>query len=161
MFLSCSRCGYMFKSAYSFAGIKNVSLKGNREQCPRCKETVNTPDGTFSFDKFGIATLLSEPSFTKEVLRELKEVTERAHDNRYTPEQFREEAEKISPAVTQLFNSEQFRNLFWNVAKSSATGNFIAFLGFLLAVIMYIDAKKRKGAGAGAAFRCESLPYNQ
>lgn len=130
MLLTCSRC----HTAFEGRGL-NISgpagghaigiLENNYETCPNCGNDVSYPNGTFSFDEKGIATLLSGPDFTREVLQELKNLTQQVKDQGLSLEEFKSRASAITPAAEGLAA----------YAPKNAT-ELAGYLTFLLALIL-------------------------
>lgn len=97
---------------------------------------------TYRFDEKGFATLLHGPGFTVDVLTKLKKLAEDSLSNQYSPQQFKEDAEKISPAVAGLLLSPEFQ-AYWSMANIGLQ-TFFAFLTTLITLITFLDSQKEK-----------------
>ena len=113
------KCRLIFE--YSGIIIKdstNVVIENNRVTCPKCCSVAKLLDGTFNFDKDGLATMLSDPQITFEILTQLKLLAEKAIREEYSAETFIEKAKSISP-IFEFLNSfipedkKEFRNYFY------------------------------------------------
>jgi hypothetical protein len=137
------KCGKVFDASGGIM-VKNATatITNNSVQCPYCGSLGKTLDGTYNFDKDGFATLLEGPEFTTDVLAKLRKVAEDARANKYSPQQFIEEAEKISPAVAGLFLSPEFQ-AYWSMINTGLQ-TFFTFLGVLIATLSYLESKKEK-----------------
>lgn len=121
MIATCTnrKCGLVFDSlGIDIKNSINVVIENNRVTCPKCSSVAKLLDGTFNFDKDGLATLLSGPQITFEILTQLKLLAEKAIKDEYSTETFKEKAKSISP-ILEFLNSfipedkKEFRNYFY------------------------------------------------
>lgn len=121
MIATCTnrKCGLVFD--YLGINIKNsinVVIENNRVTCPKCHSVAKLLDGKFNFDEDGLATLLSGPQITFEILTQLKLLAEKAIKEEYSAETFIEKAKSISP-IFEFLNSfipedkKEFKNYFY------------------------------------------------
>lgn len=66
---SCPSCGGLFASRgiQLGPGVKNVTLSGNREECPFCGAWADIADGVFDVID-GILSIVSAPDITQQKL---------------------------------------------------------------------------------------------
>ena len=75
----CDNCGLIFGSGFHFENTINVTLSGNRVQCPRCHNMTFIPDGLFNFVNDSIEiinapkTTVDKLLYYKSLIRELKD----------------------------------------------------------------------------------------
>ncbi len=146
--VTCPHCNKEVPVRAQITGGINIDVRITSVSCPLCKGKIPLSKEFVHYDENGLATILSGAEFTPAVLTKLKDVTEQAKVNHYTPDQYRAEAVKISPAVAQLFTSTQFIDKFWKLAESPATGNFLNLLSFLIAAISLAIALKDRRKGS-------------
>jgi hypothetical protein len=130
MLAYCQNCGSITERILikGSDGIQ-VVLGNNFTNCPKCGALAKFLDGTFEFDKYGNATLLSGPPFTHAVIEAVRNLTEKAKAEKFTKEKFVEEANKISPGIgTSLakFAPKNFNDL-------------MLFFTFVLALLTYFE----------------------
>ena len=97
----CDNCGNIFPSGFVFEGALNVTMKGNKSQCPRCNYLARVPDGVFSFYKEGIQILEA----TEETIQDLKKfykIIEVATKVESTPQEVQQEIETKVPKLSFL-----------------------------------------------------------
>lgn len=129
----CPNCGEIFNSGFSGINAKNFS--GHvRTRCPNpdCRAVFTFLNGTYDFDEHGIATLLSGPEFTPDILIQLQELALATQRENLSAEQFKEKAEAISPIVGKLTRYINFNQ----------PGIFLTWLNALLTVITLVIALK-------------------
>lgn len=135
MIAVCTKCGLTFEdeNAFSIAGSTG-NFSDNYISClaPWCDGMAKFLDGTFHFDKDGVATLLDGPAFTIEVLKQFETLTKKALSKGYTPDEFKKEAEQINPALPAILT----------FLVSNRKEFFFLFLGALLSLITDIIKDK-------------------
>lgn len=125
MLAHCPRCFYLFQSnAFDFQDV-TVTLEENNVQCPNCGALANLPEGKFHFDKDGIARVLSVPDVSADDLVRLLQLTKTATQEKYTPDLFLSEAEKINPALSGL-----------GVFAPKSFSDLMLFFGILVTLIL-------------------------
>lgn len=104
----CSNCGAIFPSPISILGGGRVTLVGNITNCPRCGGAANILDGVFGVTN-GVLQLLSGPQITRDVLRAVTTLIERAVRKEITPQDLEKEVTAINPelgaAVSEITKS--------------------------------------------------------
>ncbi len=95
------------KSIFEDRGITikcstNVTLSNNSTTCPKCGSRAKYLDGTFNFDSNAVATVLSAPQFTVDILRIVKDLIEKAQNGRITPEEFHQEINKLPGLASNI-----------------------------------------------------------
>ena len=45
----CDNCGLIFPSGFAFGNVTNLTMLGNKSQCPRCGAWASLPEGVFDF----------------------------------------------------------------------------------------------------------------
>ncbi len=101
----CPHCGAIFRSrglsilespAFAESSVQRITLGGNRETCISCGKMANIVDGVF--DTSGdVLKLLKGPKLTSDVLRAFSELLDLAHQNKITPDELQDQAEKLDP----------------------------------------------------------------
>lgn len=112
MYSLCPNCDFLFVS--KVIGANNAALIVPRmtkmsfeniavnEPCPRCGHTAHMLIGEYQVDIAGITSFLSGPKFSTETLERFNVLVKKAKEQNYAPEQFVEEAKKISPLFSRL-----------------------------------------------------------
>lgn len=92
----CPHCGLLFPSQVFQGPSYNFTLQGNTEMCPNCYKQAIIADGTYTIANDTL-TLLEGPEFTVELLKEFGQLLKKIKFEVITPDQFKAEAEAISP----------------------------------------------------------------
>jgi len=132
----CSNCGMSFNSGISVApGVKGVKIMNNFSVCPNCGATANILNG--GTDEHGnvyflkaVYKALTEPQVSNDDLYIISEVIKKAQHKKASPKNVISELEEKSPTVSS----------FIELLKPKTAGDFYAMLGFILAVIIYIQS---------------------
>lgn len=136
----CSYCNYIFPSqAINLDDATGGHIKfigENTETCPNCGEQANILSGHYTINERGLTTLFSGPQFTHKMLRELKELSEIAYQQNFTPEQFTKSAYNINPVIGFLVK--------WLVPKDQVA--FFALLAILIPSLITVYSKDEKPA---------------
>ena len=70
----CEQCGAVFKSRLlNVENVTNVTLVGNREQCPNCGRMTGLLEGTFTVQD-GVITFVDGPSLTIDKLLRIQKI---------------------------------------------------------------------------------------
>jgi hypothetical protein len=106
-----------------------ISFKNSRAQCPRCGRAMEVIPGRYEEGVANQLNILIDPSISPEALEAIRRLAERAKAGKITPEEAKQEAEKISPKAGKLFDvanwSDQAKaDLYAAIIK--ATGAIIA-----------------------------------
>lgn len=126
MIAICSKCKLIFEDrGIDIADSQNVTLSNNYTKCPKCKSKARFLEGTFNFDTNGIATVLSAPQFTTEILDKIKGLLEQAQKRKITPEEFQKEVNNLPPLIRRIIN----------LIIPKEPSAFWAMLGVLLMII--------------------------
>lgn len=67
----CSNCGLLFPSGIAATNVKNLTLAGNKQNCPRCGHMAGIVDGVFNVAD-DLIEVIKAPDFTVEVLQKLQ-----------------------------------------------------------------------------------------
>ena len=87
-----------------FAGeIRNLRLRGNRTNCPRCNGWAELPDGTFNVVGDTIE-VLEATDLTRERLLRLQAILDRAREGRMDPEEAAAAVVKEAPELEPLID---------------------------------------------------------
>jgi hypothetical protein len=126
--IKCPNCGYEFPSPIQMANATNVTYSGNKTHCPNCTKEVlvapNGRDGVYSFDRKGIATLLSGPQFTPDILSRLRVAAESAKATPEKVDDFIKQANAIAPSLGDKF-----------AVYLSDPANIVTFFTMLIALL--------------------------
>jgi len=105
MIAVCPNCKTIFEDkGIVIENSKNVTLSNNSTTCPKCRSRANYLDGTFNFDSKGVATVLSAPQFTIDILKIVKELIENTQNGKISPEEFHNEINKLPPLVRKTLD---------------------------------------------------------
>ena len=100
----CPNCGLIFQSR--LIGISgtahNITLSGNREQCPRCNAWAELPDGTFDVVDETIH-VLSASALTHTRLLRLQAILDQARSGDMTADAAAEAVTAEAPSLKPLF----------------------------------------------------------
>jgi hypothetical protein len=119
----CHSCGAIFASRFiSIEGsVKNLTLSNNSETCPNCGGRAFLANGVFDIAN-DVISIISAPSFTKEMLSKLGVAVAEAYKDPSKTEQLNSIAEGIDPELAK-------------VVKKITSGNKLTMVGlFLLAM---------------------------
>lgn len=126
MIAVCPECKSIFEDrGITIVGSTNVTLSNNSTTCPKCGSRAKYLDGTFNFDSNGVATVLSAPHFTVDILKIVKDLIEKAQNGEITPEEFHKEINKLPSLVS---------NILELVVPKEPSG-FWAMIGVMILVI--------------------------
>jgi len=105
MIAVCTKCRLIFDSpGISIVDSQSVSLHNNYTKCPKCNSKARFLDGTFNFDENGIASVLSAPQFTTEILTQIKSLLEQVQEKQITTEEFHKKVETLPPLIRKIIN---------------------------------------------------------
>jgi hypothetical protein len=121
------KCGAIFWMRLPFVGIRRALLSRNRTNCPSCGGTARVADGLFEFVRDGVA-ILSAPEVTYEMLLGLRALVQSAHQQQWSTEKLKEEAETISPAFGGLFAPSTWSPEVKNACIAAVAGLLIAYI---------------------------------
>ena len=127
-FTKCTKCGNVFKSFIQ--GTDSEVYLDIAYNCSKCGAMIPVK-GTFSWDDDGIIRLLSQDDITPDILRKLKDLSEKAQKEKYSADQFVEEAKEISPLL----------NFFDKYVKPKNAAEFHTFLSWFMAIIFSLIMK--------------------
>ena len=102
----CPNCGALFRSRLlSISGnVKNLTLSGNTETCPKCGNQARIAEGVFDIAD-GIITIVSAPPITKEMLARFGDIAIKAYEEKADPEILAKQADEIDPTLGKLVRS--------------------------------------------------------
>jgi len=93
----CRHCGATFQSrAFKVSNVFNLTLSGNREECPNCHKMADIADGTFNVVG-GMIQVVSAPDITRSMYASFLGIAQKAKDKEIEPSVFVEMAEAIDP----------------------------------------------------------------
>lgn len=107
----CSSCGTLFASRVLRIqnGVKNTTLLGNKETCPKCGKLANIADGIFDVAN-NILSIVTAPNITREMLEALGGVVKKAYEQKKSSEELENEIKKIDPSfggIIQKFGANK------------------------------------------------------
>ncbi len=145
----CPHCGYVFdgRGGIHVENVMNIRLSGNRISCPNCGRMANIVDGVFS-DRGNGLEMVEGPPISAAVLRQIKEIAERAQRKDISKQQAVREAAAINPLLAGLL--ERFL-----VLGFAALSTFVAFLAYQLQNDAF--ALQVADSRASAAFYSDAL----
>jgi len=100
----CDNCGLIFDSGiFLEENAQNISLKGNKNQCPNCGNMADIPDGLFSVVNNTIE-LLKGPEITAQRLKSLKKIISDIRNKEITNEEITKTLTENAPELSSLAN---------------------------------------------------------
>ena len=121
----CDKCGLIFGSGLFFENTTNVTLKGNRAQCPRCHDMANIPDGLFNFVNNTIE-IIKAPQLTIDKLQRYKILIANLKENKA-------DYDEVKSAINQ--NAPELASLVHLLPKTRS--ELYAFLVLIIATISF------------------------
>jgi hypothetical protein len=108
----CQSCGCLFQSSYGIGRsgpVKNITFRGNLDQCPNCRQPARVLDGVF--EAVGdVVRLIDGPQLTRDILEKFGALVAQAQRQQITPDDLEREATKLDPKLGEA------------VAKARASG---------------------------------------
>jgi len=99
----CPNCGLIFESKIRFGNVQELTMSGNRQQCPRCLAWAELPDGTFNITGDTIE-VLSASRLTRERLLRLETILRQAQERHLSPEEATAAVAEEAPALKPLLD---------------------------------------------------------
>lgn len=99
----CPDHGIFEATAFAMSGEGNISFAGCGTTCPVCNGKSEILSGRYEYAKDTLSVLLDK-SVTPEALKALLEIVTNLDQGNITPLEAHEEAVKLSPAFSGLFN---------------------------------------------------------
>ena len=105
MIAVCTKCRLIFDSPeIKIVDSQSVSLNHNYTRCPKCNSKAQFLEGTFNFDENGIASVLSAPQFTFEILAKIRSLLEKVQEQQITPEEFHKSVDTLPLLIKRIIN---------------------------------------------------------
>lgn len=100
----CDNCGLDFEGrGIAIAGnVENLTLRGNRESCPRCGAMAHIVEGTYNV-RDGVLQALSATPLDRALLERLMPIVQRAQAGEIPPEEAGAEIGYLSPELASAF----------------------------------------------------------
>lgn len=120
----CDHCGLIFNSGFSFGGnVQNITMSGNKTQCPNCGEMAIIPDGLYNVVNNTIE-LLKGPEISAQRLKLLKLIITDLRNKELTNQELNN---KLTEEIPELSSLKDF--------LPKTRNELYAFLGLLLAIV--------------------------
>ncbi|TKH07327.1 hypothetical protein FC682_02025 [Peribacillus simplex] len=97
----CDNCNFIFPSGIVIGNSTNVTMTGNKSQCPNCNYMARIPDGIFKFYD-GVIEVLQASESTKRDLQKFYTIIQKANKVEATPQKVQQEIQKEVPKLSFL-----------------------------------------------------------
>lgn len=133
VYSQCPLCGVFPSPAFRIMNANTVTLKGNRERCPRCGRWAQVLDGTFNFDSRGFARIVTAPDWTREAYAEAHRLLLNAREQL----QDGEPEQRVMRDTAKALNKVRpgFGTKLSQMWSSPGTANTLALLTFLVTIL--------------------------
>ena len=99
----CEKCGLIFGSGLYFENTTNVTLSGNRAECPRCHNMAAIPDGLFNFLNDTIE-IIKAPKITVTKLEYYRNLVGKLKEEKADFEEVKSELNENAPELSKLID---------------------------------------------------------